>query len=336
MLSPDAIVHCPRGRRACAALIAAHTPLKWASIVHGPHAHRARLIEAIGEVAPALVVNLPPSALLNAVRAATDFASYWQGPDAEDQLLDDKSVIEALRPTAEALCHAPGTSWWNEPVALTEQRLVEWYDPRGWPRTALFGGIHHLEIWRDQTTAKEARARRELSADPSEMHSGEWWSIPAFSETPQTTRALGPLGAVGLQAVEDSLGWEDSRVWNIAVRDDPHVLEIRSPQDWAELVTRFPLDVTAIRRHDWYRATGENTNWFIPDWAAVALEYDAVHLTVFGYLTTAGRPLSVRNGSTLLAGWNPDATFWLHRNHIQFDGDAVEWRRVGEEWHPLR
>jgi len=41
------------------------------------------------------------------------------------------------------------------------------------------------------------------------------------------------------------------------------------------------------RRHDWWRVTGSAGAWMIPDWVAVAADYDAVHLTVGGYLTTA-------------------------------------------------
>ena len=58
-------------------------------------------------------------------------------------------------------------------------------------------------------------------------------------------------------------------------------------------------------------ATGWAGRWLIPDFAAVAADYDAVHLSVAGYLTTAGRALSVDDGRTVLAGWNPDQTFWL-------------------------
>jgi hypothetical protein len=82
---------------------------------------------------------------------------------------------------------------------------------------------------------------------------------------------------------------------------------------WAQLCRRHPLPVTAARRHDWYRATGRgDVTWVQPDWAAVADEVDAVHLTVAGYLTTAGRAIHVGQATaSVLAGWDPDATYWL-------------------------
>ena len=45
--------------------------------------------------------------------------------------------------------------------------------------------------------------------------------------------------------------------------------------------------------------------------AAPAADYDAIHLTVGGYLTTAGHALPVKDARTLLAGCNPDETYWL-------------------------
>jgi hypothetical protein len=89
------------------------------------------------------------------------------------------------------------------------------------------------------------------------------------------------------------------------------VLELRGPADWARLVERYPLEVTASRRHDWWRTTGVDSRWYLPDYAAAARDHDAIHLSPLAYLMTAGLPLPVLDGVTLLAGWDPDATFWL-------------------------
>jgi hypothetical protein len=45
---------------------------------------------------------------------------------------------------------------------------------------------------------------------------------------------------------------------------------ISCPADWAELVGRYPIDVSRSRRHDWWRATGWAGRWLVPDFAAVA------------------------------------------------------------------
>jgi hypothetical protein len=46
----------------------------------------------------------------------------------------------------------------------------------------------------------------------------------------------------------------------------------------------------------------------MPNYAAAAADYDAIHLAVGGHLTTAGHALPVNGARTLLAGWNPDET----------------------------
>jgi hypothetical protein len=82
--------------------------------------------------------------------------------------------------------------------------------------------------------------------------------------------------------------------------------------------------VTKARRHDWWRATGEDHTWAIPDYPAIAVDYDAIHLTVGGYLSTAGRAIQAGGAHTVLAGWNPDETWWLTdspRRH----GEPVTW-----------
>ncbi|MFR9803998.1 hypothetical protein ACL02T_17110 [Pseudonocardia sp. RS010] len=118
--------------------------------------------------------------------------------------------------------------------------------------------------------------------------------------------------------------------------------EIDGPAAWVRLVGRYPLEVSRSRRHDWYRTTGRVGRWFIPDWPAMAGDYDGVHLTVAAYLATAGRALPLdeadgsagdgADGATVLAGWDPDATIWL-ADRLAASGPATRWRRSREHEH---
>ena len=147
--------------------------------------------------------------------------------------------------------------------------------------------------------------------------SGEWWSAPPH-DLVRTTRSLGDLGPAGLWLVEDSFGPDEAMTSAVAFSSGARVLELDGPDAWVDLCRRYPLEVTATRRHDWYRTTGRDSRWLLPDWAAVALDADAVHLTVAGYLTTAGRALDVTDGvATVLAGWDPDVTVWLNDTAIE-------------------
>ncbi|MDJ0357229.1 hypothetical protein [Paenarthrobacter sp. PH39-S1] len=121
---------------------------------------------------------------------------------------------------------------------------------------------------------------------------GTWWSRPPSSLT-QSTRALDGRGPVGLWLVEDSFGWQGATAEQIIVPFGPRIYEIHGPEACAELDRRYPLEVTASRRHDWYRTTGRDGCWAIPDWAQHQNDFDAVHLTAAGYLSTAGLAISV-------------------------------------------
>jgi hypothetical protein len=154
-----------------------------------------------------------------------------------------------------------------------------------------------------------------------------------------TSRAVPGLGALRLLLVEDGLGWERARCWPLKPRPGARIYEIDGPAAWSALVTRYPLEVIRSRRHDWWRATGREGCWLIPDYQAVARDYDAVHLSALGYLTTAGVALPAGHDEaalTLLAGWDPDATWWL-TDVLEPDGLPEDWAADDTSspgWHP--
>jgi hypothetical protein len=130
-------------------------------------------------------------------------------------------------------------------------------------------------------------------------------------------------------------GWQSARCWPVAPQGGARVYEICGPDQWAELVGRYPLDVSKSRCHNWWRATGWAGRWLIPDYAAVAADWDAVHVSVAGYLTTAGIAIPAGGGTrTMLAGWDPDATWWINDvlSSTSPLGDWREGRRAPFGW----
>ena len=245
-----------------------------------------------------------------------------------------------LAPVAEVVAAAPASAWWATPVDRAGQHVVgwPWEDAPERPRTT--GARGALVQWRTDTLIADEGAARERPADARAAAAGEWWSTPALSGVPVTTRAR-PEAAdrpapVGLVLVEDEAGWPTARTWPVQVPATARVLELTGPHAWTALVERFPLDVSDARRGVWWEVTGRDGAWAIPDWPAVAGEYDAVHLTVDGYLSTAGRALPVdvpgagRPVSTLLAGWDPDATWWL-TDVLPPPGEPAHWHRRDDE-----
>lgn len=180
-----------------------------------------------------------------ALGRSVDAAMYWQEPDGEDMLAGLPVIRAALVPLAEQIMTSPHTQWWERP-RRTEQWAVDWRsaeDPAPLPKDPR----HTLTAWARNVRAEEVQAARERPRDPRANVSGTWWSIPHG-----LVHTVGCLPA-GLSLVEDSLGWEEATA--VPVRGTGKTFEIRTADDWVSLCRRFPLEVTASRRHDWFRVT---------------------------------------------------------------------------------
>lgn len=249
--------------------------------------------------------------LLDSLAAAVDRARYWQEPDGEDVLAAESGVRGALSRVAASIASFDGAAWWATPLDRTAQWSVA-FDDEASPTSAASGtAAEHLAHWRSEIEQSEIRARQERPSDPRANLSGTWWSTPPRDLT-QTTRSLGALGPLGLRLVEDAFGWARATVRPVEVPGDADVYEVDGPESWAQLCRRYPFEVTASGRHDWFRTTGVAGTWVVPDWSRAAEEFDAIHLTVAGYLETAGRAVAVTDDtSSVLAGWDPDQTYWL-------------------------
>jgi hypothetical protein len=295
--------------------------------------------ELAGELAAAVgqrnwhaaVAGMSELALAGALAESVSCAMYWQGPDGEDRALAHPQVAEALRPVAHAVTAAPAARWWPRGIELGAQQYVEPAEgKRGGP--ALRGAADRLAAWL-AAEADDERSAAGRPDDPAANYSGRWWSAPAGSGLVSTTRALPGLGALQLTAKEDWPGWEEVGCWPVTPRRAPRAYEITGTDDWVALVARYPRDVSRSRRHDWWRVTGWAGSWLMPDYAAVACDYDAIHLSVGGYLTTAGNPLPVGEARCLLAGWDPDETYWL-ADILATAGPPLRW--TWQEWPQLR
>jgi len=338
-LDPSALLAGPRGRRLCLEVLLAQGDgpavqraawaVSWAarpfdeyrgtviafagdatSCVE-PEVSPAEAAIALGAVRP----HIDPAVLDTALAVAVDLAAYWQPPSGEDVLVTTEEVLAALEPVAESVSRDPSISWWTEPVARAAQACVFWESKRSSEEPLRA----RLSRWRASMEAEETQFATEYAGQDV---SGVWWSTPP-QDLPRSTRARRGGEPLGLTLVEDSFGWETARVQPVRVPEG-EVIEIDGPEAWARLCRRHPLVVTASRRYVWEMTTGRVGDWVQPDWAAVADEAVGVHLTVAGYLTTAGRVVDLGDGgASLLAGWGPDETFWF---------DTVVPSRSEETW----
>ncbi|QHC58865.1 hypothetical protein [Rathayibacter sp. VKM Ac-2760] len=339
----DVLLSGPRGRRLCwecateaegelrsAAFLLAHawegrgeSVLLYASADGADPRDRP---DPTPESVAALITALPPTpaeddAVRAALRRSVDTAYSWQEPDAADVLAALPELREALLPVAERVFASPAAATWSRPATPT-QWAVDWRPDTARPLPT--GTAALLAEWSTARRADEEQSARERPSDPRASYSGSWWSLPL--RLPRTQSRIEDL----LELVEDSAGLEAATV--IPVTSAGRTREIGSADDWADLCRAYPAEVTASRRHDWYRVTGGEGRWLIPDWQRVAADWDAVHLTTLGYLSSATRLIPVDDGyDSVLAGWAPDSTLWLTDAAKEADGPRQQWRRTDRD-----
>lgn len=318
-LTADDVVVGPRGRVLCMAVAHRLDQRVWSAWLEaawhpGDASRLAGLVHALEAVDPEPVLAWSdPRTLLKPVDETVCHAMYWQPPHDQDVVASDPAVVVALFPIAAAIALAPATAWWSSPLVENALRYTSWFDDGRPSPPTLAGASERLCRWRLRTLEDDRDAAAHRPADPAAPFSGHWWSTPTMASLVTTTRPLPGLGSIELAWQEDSFGQRSASIWPLSATGVPRVWEVNRPEAWVRLVEQYPLDVTNARRHDWYKTTGRVGTWLIPDWSAVADDWDAVHVSVAAYLTTATRALPVADGTaaTVLAGWNPDQTYWL-------------------------
>jgi len=354
--SADDLLAAPRGRRLCLEIaIAASTEL-WSLVLDAERAFHAddgsvvRLWSGAGDAGPMPAAAEPAAvsqaidgiavsaldglladgaAVLACFGATVDSAMYWQPPAARDVLIALPELRRSLRRVAGRLAASGLLAEWSAPADSAGWRVefeVEASDAR-WPGDP----DAVLAAWTDGVLAEESRMRDEIRRNPDARWSGTWWSCPTnLSETGDAVAGT----PCGLALVEDELGW--TRALVTSARGVGRVLELDEAA-WIELCRRHPLDVSASRQGDWGRTTGRTGAWVLPDWHAVAAEWDAVHLSIAQYLVLAGRALPVDSErASVVAGWGPGITRWLH-GRVRLTGEPARWTRenagsAGEPW----
>jgi hypothetical protein len=280
---------------------------------------------------------LTGDAVREALVESVDSARYWQEPDGRDVLAALPAMRGVLAAVLAELEMSGLGSWWSSPIDLEAQFDVAWSDmPSGQAAGAGAGAVTlAIAHWSERATQLEQRAARDWPTDPTKGMGSDWWSTPGFGVVKTSRWVPAWQSPAALWLVEDSLGWTEARVAAAAPIGDPRVFEITGAAAWAELCTRYPIEVTAQKRRDWYVTTGRTGVWIMPDWTAVSRDYDAVHLTVLGYLSAAGRAIPVGHDSAgLIAGWAPDEAVWL-TDSVAVDETVASWVRTDAHgWRP--
>jgi predicted nuclease of predicted toxin-antitoxin system len=306
----------------------------------GPDEVSALLASAVGEGEWRHVLGLDELDLLALLARTTSSFGHMGRDEAEWSLT--ALAREELRPIAQALMAAPSTQRWWEDVRRHDQRVLWWE------------GTHHLS-----GAAVEERVREEMAEAAAQNEGGlergrrplddttlvgaSWWSMP-FALC--TTGSFGDVPSIALVHFTSMFlphGEHRADVLSMQISADARVLEVRSPLQWAELVRRFPRDVTGTHDGEWRQWGGVSGPWVLPAWDEVMEEWDGVHVTIGGYVASCGIALPVDGAYTMLAGWIPDGTVWLRDVTVgerllgRWTGDPGRyrsWKHVQAGWEP--
>ncbi len=297
-----------------------------------------------------LPVHLEVRQVVRALADTAASAMSWQEPDATDVLLARTGITPVVQRLAEALADLPAVREVVDPPRDQRQWTTVFADDDG-PHSdhdadADDAAARAIRGWRTEIDAERAAVRpRDRRRPARAAWSGSWWTTPP-SGLVTTTPAPGTVGPLGLWAVEDDFGWERATVAPVEDAPGARVLVVDDADGWGALCRRWSLDVSGTtRRHDWFRTTGRDGDWVTPDWAGVAEEYDAVRLTVRGWLRAAGTAVPVHTDTdtdtdvgaetaSVIAGWTPGTTVWL-RDPQPTTGTGADWVFDDDDggWH---
>ncbi len=259
---------------------------------------------AVDEAAE-LVPGLPFGDLLKlAVLATGCGGSYWGLGRGAPSLRHrhDRS------PIAQAIAARPDAFRWSEPAA----RRQWWWTDGHRPLTGELGDRLDELAWTWST--RPAHALLTTSPFPDDML------------------------ATGVEAPLD-LVWDvcfgPRARWQLDVQPDGRIFQIDTPNDWADLVQRYPSDASEAYRngHEISSLNDKNDRdglaaltaipgqravrrgwrrFLTPDWPAVAQDWDAIHLSWAGYVLVDGTAIDLDDDDiTMLRNWGSERTTWL-------------------------
>jgi hypothetical protein len=248
------------------------------------------------------VRSMPLAELLAAaVDAGFRSAGPWSGDsdmqlmrayrDAHLRVAIAEAVAEKLAPLRDEVVDLERQQWWH-----TNHRAEGWF-----------------------------AARRLRDLDSNVYGNGEFTFGGVWTVTDPPEPAHDPLASA----------WEldDHPLsrWAMPIAPDARVFEIRGPDDWIALVERYPK--VAAQGHSGWELPGPNqyhvdpdlegvshgravrthiSRHVLPEWTRVAEDYDGVHLTWLGWLTTEGLIVDLPSGGvTMLRYWFSERTLWL-------------------------
>ncbi|MGO8951281.1 MAG: hypothetical protein ACLQUY_27230 [Ktedonobacterales bacterium] len=212
------------------------------------------------------------------VEGETDLTPYDnEYPQKADALL--RSGV-ALRPFIALLLEAPGTTTWFRDL---DRQRQEWVSRLGLPPQA---SSFHPDL-------------RAFAAGITKPRYTLW------TTTSLTERTSSWLQYYAISAEVAPRREPPYPRWRVEVLPTARVYEIHGPQDWNSLCLAYPAPSCVVY------PTRQPDALIEPDWQAVSQDWDGVHLSVGGLLTSERVRWGTSGMQTHLFGWDVESTAWL-------------------------
>lgn len=228
-----------------------------------------------------------PSTSLRLAAACADSVEKYR-PDYESVAPGVTALAEEKSSQARALIKHSGTAWWFDPVDPDRRT---WLSIHGTLDKFIYGRPPNADGWcrpRNPSSRWERYAQKPLGNQ--------------HTSTPYGPRLTSQLIAyderVGDYRCEFPLAW-----WEMRFPQDVRAFEIHGPSDWHELCVRYP-------------ARGIEDDRLVPNWGALSEEWDGIHLSLDGFLTTEKGRYESPAGWTMLESWHAVQTYWLRSPKI--------------------
>ena len=183
-----------------------------------------------------------------------------------------RAQAPSLRPMVQATLENPGIAWWYAPLDLDNQ------------------------IW-------VSHERLPPDTEKWQRRGGPLQNFRAYCTSTLVGEYTSEMFACGYTCCDfwGLLFQPDSRLhtWRIRFPARVRVYEVNDAADWHRLCVRYP-------------ARGVDDDRLVPNWGAVATEWDGVHLTFGGLLSCEQARYEDASGWSMNQFWQIERTWWLN------------------------